>query len=155
MVVGSPDEAAARKAISIIEDMTREVEVGTVYTGKVTRVMPFGAIVQILPGKDGMVHISELADYRVANVEDVVKLGDEITVKVIRVEDGKDGAVPQGSAGALHAKAPVPAVNRGRRAATIRPGRETGRARRDRRWAARRADPDHRAVRDRRRTDRA
>ncbi len=89
VVVGSPDEAAARKAISIIEDMTREVEVGTVYTGKVTRVMPFGAIVQILPGKDGMVHISELADFRVANVEDVVKLGDEITVKVIRVEDGK------------------------------------------------------------------
>jgi len=89
VVVGSPDEAAARKAINIIEDMTREVEIGTVYTGKVTRVMPFGAIVQILPGKDGMVHISELADYRVANVEDVVKVGDEITVKVIRVEDGK------------------------------------------------------------------
>jgi polyribonucleotide nucleotidyltransferase len=63
--------------------------VGSVYTGKVTRIMPFGAFVEILPGKEGMVHISELADYRVASVEDEVKLGDEITVKVIRNEDGK------------------------------------------------------------------
>ena len=89
VVVGSPDEVSARKAISIIEDLTREVEVGSIYTGKVTRIMPFGAFVEILPGKEGMVHISELADYRVASVEDEVKLGDEITVKVIRNEDGK------------------------------------------------------------------
>ena len=89
VVVGSPDETSARKAISIIEDLTREVEVGSVYTGKVTRIMPFGAFVEILPGKEGMVHISELADYRVASIEDEVKLGDEITVKVIRNEEGK------------------------------------------------------------------
>jgi polyribonucleotide nucleotidyltransferase len=63
--------------------------VGSVYTGKVTRIMPFGAFVEILPGKEGMVHISELADYRVASIEDEVKLGDEITVKVIRNEEGK------------------------------------------------------------------
>ena len=89
VVVGSPDEAAARKAIGIIEDLTREVEVGAVYTGKVTRILPFGALVEILPGKEGMVHISELADYRVGQVEDEVKLGDEVTVKVLRTEDGK------------------------------------------------------------------
>jgi polyribonucleotide nucleotidyltransferase len=89
VVVGSPDEAAARKAIGIIEDLTRDVVVGTIYTGKVTRILPFGAVVEILPGKDGMVHISELADYRVATVEDEVHLGDEVTVKVLRVEDGK------------------------------------------------------------------
>ncbi len=89
VVVGSPDEAAARKAIGIIEDLTREVEVGTIYTGKVTRILSFGALVEILPGKEGMVHISELADYRVATVEDEVHVGDEITVKVLRTEDGK------------------------------------------------------------------
>jgi polyribonucleotide nucleotidyltransferase len=89
VVIGSQDEAAARKAISIIEDLTREVEVGAIYTGKVTRILPFGALVEIIPGKEGMVHISELADYRVATVEDEVKLGDEVTVKVLRTEDGK------------------------------------------------------------------
>jgi len=89
VVVGSPDEAAARKAIGIIEDLTRDVEVGTIYTGKVTRILAFGALVEILPGKEGMVHISELADYRVAAVEDEVHIGDEVTVKVLRVEDGK------------------------------------------------------------------
>jgi polyribonucleotide nucleotidyltransferase len=89
VVVGSSDEAAAKKAIGIIEDLTREVEVGAIYTGKVTRILPFGALVDILPGKEGMVHISELADYRVGQVEDEVHLGDEVTVKVLRTEDGK------------------------------------------------------------------
>jgi polyribonucleotide nucleotidyltransferase len=58
-----------------------------VYTGKVRRIMNFGAFVEILPGQDGMVHISELADHRVNKVEDVVKLGDEVTVKVIEIDD--------------------------------------------------------------------
>ncbi len=89
VVIGSSDEAAAKKAIGIIEDLTREIEVGAVYTGKVTRILPFGALVEILPGKEGMVHISELADYRVGQVEDVIHLGDEVTVKVLRTEDGK------------------------------------------------------------------
>jgi polyribonucleotide nucleotidyltransferase len=91
VMIGSSEEAAARKAISMIEDLTREVEIGSIYTGKVTRILPFGAFVEILPGKEGMVHISELADYRVASIEDEVGVGDEITVKVIRVEDGKIG----------------------------------------------------------------
>jgi polyribonucleotide nucleotidyltransferase len=89
VIIGSTDEPSAQRAIEIIEGLTKDVEVGTIYTGKVTRILAFGAIVEFLPGKDGMVHISELAPFRVANVEDVVKVGDEVTVKVIRVEDGK------------------------------------------------------------------
>ncbi|MBI2847659.1 MAG: polyribonucleotide nucleotidyltransferase [Chloroflexi bacterium] len=86
VVIGSTDEAGARKAIDIIEGMTREVEVGSIYTGKVTRILNFGAMVEILPGKEGLVHISELADYRVGSVEDVVKVGDEVMVKVIEID---------------------------------------------------------------------
>ena len=87
VLIGSPDEGSARKAISIIESLTKDVELGSIYTGKVTRLMPFGAFVEVLPGKEGMVHISELADYRVDNVEDIVKVGDEITVKVIDIDN--------------------------------------------------------------------
>ncbi len=87
VVIGSSDEGAARKAIEIIEGLTKEAEVGGIYTGKVTRLMNFGAFVEILPGKEGLVHISELADYRVANVEDVVNVGDEIMVKVIEIDN--------------------------------------------------------------------
>jgi len=86
VIIGSPDEEAARKAIEIIENLTKEVEVGSIYTGKVMRILDFGAFVEILPGKEGLVHISELADYRVSKVEDVVKVGDEITVKVIDID---------------------------------------------------------------------
>jgi len=87
VLISSPDETAARKAIEIIENLTREVEIGGIYTGKVTRLLNFGAMVEILPGKEGMVHISELADYRVSKVEDVVKAGDEIMVKVIGIDE--------------------------------------------------------------------
>jgi len=87
VIIGSPDEEAARRAIEIIESLTKDAEVGSVYTGKVTRIMNFGAMVEILPGKEGMVHISELADHRVGKVEDVVKVGDEITVKVIEIDN--------------------------------------------------------------------
>jgi polyribonucleotide nucleotidyltransferase len=89
VIIGSADEASAKRAIEIVEGLTKEIEVGTVYTGKVTRLLPFGAFVEILPGKEGMIHISELADHRVATIEDEVKVGDEITAKVIRNEDGK------------------------------------------------------------------
>jgi polyribonucleotide nucleotidyltransferase len=86
VIIGSPSEEAARKAIKLIEDLTREVEPGEVYTGKVTRLFNFGAMVEILPGKEGLVHISELADYHVSQVEDVAKVGDEIMVKVIGID---------------------------------------------------------------------
>jgi len=87
VLIGSSDEAAAQKAIGIIESLTKDVEIGGIYTGKVTRLMTFGAFVEILPNKEGLVHISELADYRVDKVEDVVKVGDEITVKVIDIDN--------------------------------------------------------------------
>lgn len=80
------DMEAGNKAVKIIEGLVREVEVGAVYTGKVTRLMNFGAFVEILPGKDGLVHISQLARTRVAKVEDVVKIGDEITVRVTEID---------------------------------------------------------------------
>jgi polyribonucleotide nucleotidyltransferase len=86
VIIGSSSEEAARKAISIIEGLTKEAEVGAIYTGKVTRLMNFGAFVEILPGKEGLVHISELSDRRVAKVEDVVKVGDVITVKAIEID---------------------------------------------------------------------
>jgi polyribonucleotide nucleotidyltransferase len=86
VIIGSPSQEAAQKAIEKIESLTREVEVGGIYTGKVTRLTNFGAFVEILPGKEGLVHISELADHHVAKVEDVVKVGDEIMVKVIEID---------------------------------------------------------------------
>jgi polyribonucleotide nucleotidyltransferase len=86
VIIGSPSQEAAQKAIERIESLTREVEVGGIYTGKVTRLTNFGAFVEILPGKEGLVHISELADFHVAKVEDVVKVGDEIMVKVIEID---------------------------------------------------------------------
>jgi DNA polymerase III epsilon subunit family exonuclease len=76
----------ARKAIAWIESLTREVEVGALYMGKVTRIMGFGAFVEILPGKEGLVRIGELADFHVPTVEDVVSVGDEIMVVVIEVD---------------------------------------------------------------------
>jgi polyribonucleotide nucleotidyltransferase len=86
VTIGSPNEEATRKAISMIENLTREAKVGEIYTGKVTRVLNFGAMVEILPGKEGLVHISELADYHVGKVEDEVKVGDEVTVKVVEID---------------------------------------------------------------------
>ncbi|RLC69111.1 MAG: polyribonucleotide nucleotidyltransferase [Chloroflexi bacterium] len=86
VMVGSPSEEAAKKAIKIIEDLIRDVEQGEVYTGKVTRLFNFGAMAEILPGREGLIHISELADYHVAQVEDVVKAGDEVMVKVIGID---------------------------------------------------------------------
>jgi len=87
VLIGSNDEEAARRAVQIIEGLTKEAEVGDIYTGKVTRILDFGAMVEILPGKEGLVHISELADYRVGKVEDVVKVGDEVTVKVVGIDN--------------------------------------------------------------------
>ncbi|MSQ24104.1 MAG: polyribonucleotide nucleotidyltransferase [Chloroflexi bacterium] len=86
VLIGSNNAENTQKAIDMIRGLTRDVEVGTVYTGKVTRIMNFGAFVEILPGKEGLVHISELADYHVDSVEDVVKVGDEVTVLVSEID---------------------------------------------------------------------
>jgi polyribonucleotide nucleotidyltransferase len=84
--IATADGEAAKKAVSMVEGLTREAKIGDVFTGKVVSIKPFGAFVNILPGKDGMVHVSELAETRVENVEDVLQLGDEITVMVIDVD---------------------------------------------------------------------
>ncbi|MCM3587197.1 polyribonucleotide nucleotidyltransferase [Mesobacillus maritimus] len=84
--IASTDQEMNEKAKKIIEDIVREVEVGQMYLGKVKRIEKFGAFVEIFNGKDGLVHISELAEERVGKVEDVVKLGDEILVKVTEID---------------------------------------------------------------------
>jgi polyribonucleotide nucleotidyltransferase len=84
----SGDGSGAEKALDEVRKMMEDVEVGKIYTGTVVRVEPYGAFINILPGIDGMVHISQLADYRVEKVEDIAKLGDEITAMVIDVDPG-------------------------------------------------------------------
>jgi polyribonucleotide nucleotidyltransferase len=85
--VAAVESEAAEKAIAMIRELTREVEEGAVYEGKVVRIMDFGAFVEILPGRDGMVHISELDHKRVRAVTDVIKEGDIIKVKVLGIDD--------------------------------------------------------------------
>ncbi len=86
VIIGATNAENAQKAIQMIEALTRDVEVGAIYTGRVTRILPFGAFVEILPGKEGLIHISELAPERVNRVEDVVKVGDEVTVMVTEID---------------------------------------------------------------------
>ena len=79
--------ASGKAAYDRIEGLTREIEPGQVYTGKVVRILPFGAFVEMMPGKDALVHISELADHHVDRVEDVVNVGDEVTVMVTEIDN--------------------------------------------------------------------
>jgi len=85
--VSAVDEAQAQKAINMILELVHDPVPGEVYTGKVTRIMPFGAFVEILPGKEGLVHISQLAHERVPTVEDVVQVGDDVNVKVTEIDN--------------------------------------------------------------------
>lgn len=85
--IATPDEEAAQRAKKWVEELTHEVQVGETYLGKVTRLMKFGVFVEILPGKEGMVHVSQLATRRVEKTEDVVHEGDEIMVKVTEIDD--------------------------------------------------------------------
>lgn len=87
VLVASTDSEASKRAIDMIKGLTEDAEVGKIYRGKVKRIMNFGAFVEILPNKEGLVHISELADKYVKSVEEVVKVGDEITVKVIEIDE--------------------------------------------------------------------
>ncbi|WP_302575537.1 polyribonucleotide nucleotidyltransferase [uncultured Acidaminococcus sp.] len=84
--IAAVDSASADAAIKTIQDITAEPEVGKVYTGKVTRIMNFGAFVEFMPGREGLVHISQLAKERVEKVEDVVSVGDEIVVKLVEID---------------------------------------------------------------------
>ena len=85
--VTAEKEEAAKKAIAWIKNITREVKVGEIFQGKVKRILDFGAFVEILPGQEGLVHISQLAPYRVKRVEDIVKLGEILAVKVISIDE--------------------------------------------------------------------
>jgi polyribonucleotide nucleotidyltransferase len=116
--IASQDEEAGEKAKKMIEDLTADVEVGRIYTGTVTRTTGFGAFVEILPGKEGLVHISQLAHTRVGKVEDVVEVGDSVTVKVTEIDGmgrinlSRKDALPKGddfrehSGGGQHRKRP-------------------------------------------------
>jgi polyribonucleotide nucleotidyltransferase len=84
--ISAPDGVSAEKAKAMVEALTKSVQVGETYLGTVTRLMNFGAFVAILPGKEGLVHISQLAPQRVERVEDVVKIGDQIMVKVVEID---------------------------------------------------------------------
>lgn len=85
--VTAEKEEAAKKAIGWIKNITREVKVGEVFEGKVKRILDFGAFIEILPGQEGLVHISRLAPYRVRRVEDVVKMGQIVPVEVISIDE--------------------------------------------------------------------
>ena len=83
----SSDEASAAKAKSMIEYLTADVEVGKTYEGEVKRIMNFGAFIEILPGKEGLLHISKIANHRVDKVEDVMNIGDKVVVKVTEIDN--------------------------------------------------------------------
>ncbi len=86
VIIMSNDSTSANIALKMIKDITKEVEVGEIYLGKVTKIATFGAFVEILPGKEGLVHISKLDTARVNKVEDIVAVGDEILVKVVEID---------------------------------------------------------------------
>jgi len=86
VLVASTDAEGSRKAVEMIKALTEDPEIGKIYTGTVRRLTDFGAFVEILPGRDGLVHVSQLADYHVPSVEDVVQVGDEIMVMVVDID---------------------------------------------------------------------
>ncbi len=87
VTISAVDESKAKRARNIIQGMTRKLHEGDVYVGRVTRIIPIGAFVEFLPGKEGMIHISQLADYRVGKVEDEVAVGDEVVIKVREIDN--------------------------------------------------------------------
>ena len=113
VLVASADEEAAKRAVAMIQAIVREVKVGEMYLGRVTRLMNFGAFVEVLPGKEGLVHISELSDTRVNRVEDVVKVGDELLVRVKEIDNlgrinlTRRGVGTPGEPGAAPPEAPL------------------------------------------------
>jgi polyribonucleotide nucleotidyltransferase len=136
VTIASPDEEAARRAMEMVKTLATDPEVGAVFKGKVTRLMKFGAFVEILPGVEGMIHISDLDVKRVNKVEDVVTVGDEVEVKVIEIDDM--GRVN------LSRRALLPGGDRPREDRKPRDGRPP------RRRDDRRSSNDHRNKKDRR-----
>ena len=85
-MVKKKDGEKAKQACNIIQGMTKKLNPGDVYVGRVTRIIPIGAFVEVFAGKEGMVHISQIADYRVGKVEDELAIGDEVIVKVREID---------------------------------------------------------------------
>jgi len=85
--VAAPDMSAAEAGVGAIELLLKDVEIGEVYEGTVKRIMPFGAFIEVLPGKEGLLHISKMENFRVEKVEDVMNLGDKVTVKVVEIDN--------------------------------------------------------------------
>ncbi|MDH4179692.1 MAG: S1 RNA-binding domain-containing protein, partial [Armatimonadota bacterium] len=84
--IAAIDQASGTQAVKVIEDITRDLKIGETYTGKVVRIVPFGAFIELLPGRDGLLHISQVARERIERVEDVLKLGDAVEVRVIEID---------------------------------------------------------------------
>ena len=109
VTIASHDGAAAEEAQRIIEGLTRRISEGEVFSGAVTRVIPIGAFVEILPGKEGMIHISQLSESRVEKVEDVVNVGDPVTVRVREIDNrGRINLTLRGVPQSEEAPVPVP-----------------------------------------------
>lgn len=108
--IASRDEAAAEKALSIINRIVEVPEVGKIYQGKVKRIVEFGAFVEILPGTDGLLHISQIAEHRIQRVQDVLSEGDEVSVKVIEIDPS--GKIRVSRKEVLRAQGGEPAVAR-------------------------------------------
>ncbi len=87
VTIAATDGEAAKRARAMVQGLTRKLNAGDVYAGKVTRIIPIGAFVELLPGMEGMIHISQLADYRVGKVEDEVSVGDEVVVKIREIDN--------------------------------------------------------------------
>jgi polyribonucleotide nucleotidyltransferase len=109
--IASMDEAAAEKAMAIINRIVEVPEVGKVYKGKVKRIVEFGAFVEILPGTDGLLHISQISEQRIQRVQDVLSEGDEVTVKVIEIDPS--GKIRLSRKEVLRAQAAEEAEHRG------------------------------------------
>ncbi len=84
--IAAPDQVSGEQAVKTIQNMTREVQVGETYLGKVVRITPFGAFIELLPGRDGLLHISQIARERIERVEDVLNMGDQVEVRVIEID---------------------------------------------------------------------
>jgi len=84
--VAATDQTTGQQAVKVIQDITRELQVGEIYNGKVVRIVPFGAFIELMPGRDGLLHISQVAKERIERVEDVLNIGDEIEVRVIEID---------------------------------------------------------------------
>ena len=113
--IAAPDQSSGERAVKAIRDLTRDLQVGETYSGKVVRIAPFGAFLELIPGRDGLLHISQVARERIERVEDVLKMGDEVPVRVIEID-------PQGKVRLTRTDLP-PSTERDQR----RPSSERGR----------------------------